>query len=112
MVGGPNPEVEEGMAAEHLNGPDADAEFTTGNYGVTTTSKIEWEYVTDESATPEKLGREAWPTESEAKLPDRSHCRKRRSLADIVRAAEERNEQLKSHGHTPLLRSELIGANL
>ena len=100
------------MAAEHLNGVDVNDEFVTGNYGVATTSKIEWLFTTDDAATPESLGRRQWPAESVEKLPNRSHCRKRRPLAEILKAAEAPNAQLKAHDHTPLGPEELIAANL
>ena len=108
----PSSQVAEGMAAEHLNGVDVNDEFVTGNYGVATTSKIEWLFTTDDAAMPESLGLQQWPAESVEKLRDRSHCRKRRPLAEILKAAEAPNAQLVKHDHTPLGREELIAANL
>ena len=112
VVGRPDPKVMEGMATEHLRGVDADAEFVTSNYGVSTTTRTEWLFVTDESATPAQLGRECWPVEAEEKLPDRSHCRVRRPLSALEDAATLPNEQLKKHDHAPLARAELIAINL
>jgi len=112
VVGGPNPKIREGMAAEHLSGSESDKCFTTGNYGVLTTSKAEWLFVTDddEAAALAKLGRESWPAESEEKLPDHSLCRKWRSLAHVKRAAEAHNERLLKAKHTKLIIEELIAA--
>ena len=112
LVGGPSQKILEGMAAEHLSGSESDKDFTTGNYGVCTTSKTEWLFVTDddEAAALAQLGRESWPAESEEKMPDRSHCRKRRPLADVERAAEAHNERLLESKHTTLIVEELIAA--
>ena len=112
IVGGPNPKVAKGMEEDHLHGADADSSFVTGNYGINTTSRIEWLFVTDEEATPEQLGLKAWPAESEEKLPDRSRCRVRRPLAEMEKAAKAPNDQLKRNDHTPLGQPELIAANL
>ena len=40
QIGPPLPDVDAAMEAEHLRECDVDAGFTTGNYGITTTSKI------------------------------------------------------------------------
>ena len=112
VVGGPNQKIREGMAAEHVSGPESDKIFETGNYGVVTTSKTEWLFVTeeDEAAALSTLGLESWPAESEKKLPDRSRCRKRRPLADVERAAEAQNARLLEAKHTTLISEELIAA--
>ena len=113
-MGGPSQKIREGMAAEHLSGSESDKDFTTGNYGVLTTSKAEWLFVTDddEAAALAKLGLESWPAESEEKMPDRSYCRVRRPLADVERAAEAPNARLKKDGHPELITVELIAAIL
>ena len=112
VVGGPSQKIREGMAAEHVSGSESDKGFTTGNYGVLTTSKAEWLFVTDddEAAALAQLGLESWPAESEEKLSDRSHCRKRRSLADVERAAEAHNARLLEAKQRKLIIEELIAA--
>lgn len=114
VVGGPRPKVRAAMAADHTQGQDADDEFVTGNYGVATTSRVEWLYVTDESdtASPVPHGYASWPAESHAKLPNLSHHRRRRPLSELTSAAETQNAQLCAHDHPPLIVEELIGANL
>ena len=43
VVGPPSPKLREGMAADHTAGPATESTdaFTTGNYGVTTSSRAE-----------------------------------------------------------------------
>jgi cell division septum initiation protein DivIVA len=112
IVGGPNPKLLEGMEGEHLNGPGTESTdtFTPGNYGITTSSLIEWKFIVDEEATPKQVGLDRWPEESVEKLPDRSLCRKHRPLADIKKEAEYRNEQLAKGKNSGLGVEELIAA--
>ena len=112
VVGGPSQKILEGMAAEHLSSLESNDPFETGNYGVHTTSKTEWLFVTDddEAAALAKLELTSWPAESPEKLPDRRLCRKRRPLADVERAAEDRNARLLAAKHTTLTVEELIAA--
>ena len=56
-IGSPDPKVLKDMAADHCSRPDAQVEFTTGNYSVVTTSEVEWKFVY-EPETPLK-----WPIE-------------------------------------------------
>ena len=73
---------------------------------------LEWHFVVETEAIPEKLGFERWPQESPEKLPDRSRCRARKPLAHLVQAADEFNEQLKSDNQPILIEVEVITANL
>ena len=73
---------------------------------------MEWHFVVETEAIPEKLGFERWPQESPEKLPDRSRCRARKPLAHLVQAADEFNEQLKSDNQPILIEVEVITANL
>lgn len=40
IIGPPDPRLRHGMTNEHMSGTESDDEFTTANYGVTTTSKV------------------------------------------------------------------------
>jgi len=111
VVGAPSPNVYDSMATEHVNGPDSVKQFVTGNYGIQTTSQIEWLYVVGEGVSCDQLGLTCWPKESEEKLAIHHH-RTRRPLANIQRAAETRNEQLRRAGHLLLITEELISANM
>ena len=93
------------MKDEHTNcGSESTDEFITGNYGIKTSSKVEWSFVINDQVTSDQVGLARWPEEAVEKLRDRSHCRKQRPLADILKAAESRNEQLEKANHTPLIR--------
>ena len=48
QIGLPNPNLMEGMEAEHCKRPDSKDEFQPGNYDTTTTPAQEWLVVTDE----------------------------------------------------------------
>ena len=81
VIGGPNPNLQQAMADEHLHRSESTQEFTTNNYGVTTTSEIEWLYVVEGYSGLNLLGRSSWPEESVEKLPDRSRQNHRATLA-------------------------------
>ena len=74
-VGVPRANTKGYMKNEHTSEADARCEFTTNNYGITTTSAVEWAFVVDADGS--------YPTEAEGRL-DRSMCRKPVPLADIL----------------------------
>ena len=82
------------------------------NYGITTTSKAEWNFLVITGATPQQLQLERWPEESVDRLCDRSKCRAKPVLAELVEKAKPYNEQLVKAGNTALLDDELIAANM
>ena len=82
------------------------------NYGVTTTSRIEWTFVADDKATPDQLGVPRWPVESEDKLPDRDKCRRKPVLSELKVKAKEYSQKLEAANQPPLVDEELIAANL
>ncbi len=53
MAGAPNTKFWEGMENEHTKAFGRDVEFTTGNYGVTTTPRKEYEIATGKRECPE-----------------------------------------------------------
>ena len=111
VVGPPDPNVDEAMDAEHLEGSESKQPFETGNYGVITTSETEWLFVTcPTAAPPEQLHLDRWPEESPEKLPDRTRCRRKTALAELDGALAERNEQLKQNHHPEVILSELKAA--
>ena len=46
------------MKDEHTNGPGSEStdEFITGNYGIKTSSKVEWSFVVNDEATSDQVG--------------------------------------------------------
>ena len=80
------------MRTDHCVGPDAHVEFTVGNYGTTTSSEVEYFFVTDPvPATLKTLGRYEWPVDKKlAMMAESRHLmRKPRPLSYF---AEKRSE--------------------
>ena len=82
------------------------------NYGVKTTSKVEWSFVVADSDTPQQPGLTRGPAESDVKLRDRDKCRRKPFLKELINKAREHNERLKDANQPPLVDEELIAANL
>ena len=129
IVGAPLPRVREAMAAEHTQQPDSHLEFTTKNYGVTTTSATEWAFV----AEPESRPHDAWPVEAKlvlarkpggstsARLGERiaivAHERQKRRrapmrIAELKWRVAERGVRLCDQGEPALTLEEAFGARL
>ena len=58
-VGAPKPQVRSAMQAEHTGCDDSRIDFTTDNYGICTTSEVEWLFVAEPNAIPSA----GWPQE-------------------------------------------------
>ena len=129
IVGAPLPRVREAMAAEHTQQADSFIEFTTKNYGVTTTSATEWAFV----AEPESRTHDAWPVEAKlvlarkpggstsARLGERialvAHERQKRRrapmrIAELKWRVAERGVRLCDQGEPALTLEEAFGARL
>lgn len=67
-IGVPHPALREAMEEEHTHSADSADEFITSNYGVTTTSQIEWWYVVDPRGGLRRLGISEWPAEHDSKI--------------------------------------------
>uniref|UniRef100_A0A7S2D976 Uncharacterized protein n=1 Tax=Haptolina brevifila TaxID=156173 RepID=A0A7S2D976_9EUKA len=131
-IGVPNPKVRQGMQSEHTQRSDSPHEFSTSNYGVTTTSATEWAFVAEPDAS------RAWPTEvklllslQEAreaegqikpqwpKLQGRSGLlaagargRTSLSLSELEERLNTQNAALAAHQQDPLTLDEAIGGRL
>ena len=129
MVGAPQPRVREAMAAEHTEQPDSHLEFTTENFGVTTTSATEWAFVAEPRSRPHG----AWPVEAKlvlarkpggsksARLGERiaiiAHERQKRRrtpmpIAELTWRVAERGVRLQEQGEPALTLEEAFGARL
>ena len=112
-IGSPQPRVREAMEAEHTRRADSLERFTTGNYGVTTTSEIEFAIVTTPTADAlARLRLAAWPAEASDKLPDRSLTRRAASLASFAPALAEVNQRLAAACQPALIEAELIALRM
>lgn len=78
----------ESMEIEHTQREDSDLPFDVRNYGTTTTSRIEWTFVTDPVGGLEKLGLDEWPGAE----------RDRKDGIRQVRSIESFDAQLKTLG--------------
>ena len=123
LVGSPDPNIKERMANEHAARGDSSRPFTTGNYGVTTTSAIEWAFV----ATPDAPPAAGWPTEEKlraamagdggadlaALLASGAQHRQPRPLAELEAATEHNaNERLRELVEPQVSMEEAIGLRL
>ena len=63
LLGPPSPNLQEAMRREHCASADSKEYFTSANYGVTTTSQIEWLFVVEPQDGLRKLRLAAWPHE-------------------------------------------------
>ena len=109
QVGAPDPKVYAAMEAEHTKKADAKLKFVTGNYGVTTSSEIEWWFVID--TTRERLARlrlEQWPAEGDNKLPELRHRRRPVPLAKVEKERDRVNERLRTIEQPEMTRFELV----
>jgi ankyrin repeat protein len=107
VIGPPSPKVREAMRAEHVHCGDSSVPFTTGNYGIHTTSTIEWTFV---SAPETRSGDEHWPRET--KLPGDARPREPRTLSELDRSLLEPNVTLQRLGEPPVSLDEAVAARL
>ena len=109
LVGMPSPNLRLAMWAEHCGSADSAQEFTTNNYGVKTTSTIEWWAVVDPAAGLKELKLKEYPSETFG-IDDE---RKRGStglvpLKEFLPALEEKNLVLRKLNEPELLEEELL----
>ena len=95
------------MSAEHCNVEgESDAEWTTGNYSITSTPRIEWIFVNG----PATL--DSWPVEAELKLPDRKLRRIPEPLSIYEERMHAKNEELAAANHTRMVIEEVVAGRL
>ena len=112
VVGPPHNKVLEAMEREHTSGPEAAEEFVTSNYGITTTSTVEWSFVAAPDAAPEHHQLERWPEEARDRMPDRGRCRQRRGLDDLQDEVKAKNALLDAANQPQLVEAEVLAARL
>ena len=107
LVGPPDPRVHAAMATEHTARADCHIEFTTSNYGVTTTSAIEFAFV----ATPTQPPPSGWPVEARS-MPRNARPRQPISIEDLQARLLPHNARLSRLGEPPVCPEEGIAARL
>ena len=104
-IGSPNPNIFQAMEREHTASDDSTDKFTTGNYGVTTTSEIEWNFIVQ----PDKEPTGGWPIETILRGTDRAGImRQPIDKVELKRRFEERNEQLRGLKEPDMIWEEVI----
>ena len=88
LLGPPSAQLAEAMRREHCASEDSKEIFLSDNYGVRTTSNIEWEFVRNPEGedTLRKLGITAWPHEE--KLQEASEAYRAASASAIAANAK------------------------
>ncbi len=110
FLGPPKKLLYEAMEREHCNSSDSDLEFFAANYGVQTTSKIEWNFVIDPSEKKlAELNIEEWPSESKL---DPNLRRKPLSLDSFEDDLAEVNDKLQRIGMPRMTLVELIALRI
>jgi NLR family CARD domain-containing protein 3 len=123
LLGPPSSQLSTAMMREHCSSTDSLIEFTTANYGVTTTSRIEYHFVVDPEKGLGKLGRDSWPVEKKLlnkKLDgseqtgshSASSPREAKPLSAFEAAWAEIDEDLEGLNEYPLREEEFIGVRL
>ena len=124
-IGQPDPKVLEAMAREHTGCDDSREEFTTGNYGIKTSSAVEWAFV----ASPDQEPTGGWPKEekllkaqttpamergsNERQLLDSgAQLRKPLPTEELTAKMEGKNERLAALGEEKLVFAEAVAARV
>ena len=95
-IGTPKPNLDEAVHDEHCDQDDSQEPFTAENYGITTSSEVEYHFC----ASPDSTDFGEWPGERES--VERSHRRRVMPLRILHQRMDEKNEQLKLNSE-PLL---------
>ena len=109
-IGSPDPMVFDAMQREHQFSSDSRDFFTTGNYGVTTTPFIEWNFVAAPHDPPEPEG--GWPVEARLQTgrpEDADRMRRALTRAELTRRRERISSKLRALGESELIVEEVIG---
>ena len=125
LVGPASPNLQTAMRMEHCSSADSQDPFTTGNYGIRTTSEVEWHVVVDpvnglrllakvlaELGCPEG----AYPAETKG-IEDEKHMRAADGRLMLPRSTlqgkmEEKNATLRGRGADELIIEEVFGGRL
>ena len=127
LVGSPSPKVKEVMEQEHTASIDSEREFTTSNYGMCTTSAVEWVFVASPDSVPpggfpmeEKLRALSkfddaldLPAELAALRDSGARPRRPMPMADLEAAVKEHaNDKLAKLGEPKMSTEEALGLRM
>ena len=105
-IGAPDEKVLQAMEREHTAAADSRGNFTTPNYGITTTPETEWRFV----AKPDE--QRAWPVETEGVADSPDKRRRPMTKRELSAARNIQNEALEALGEPMLIAEECYGARL
>ena len=99
------------MAEEHTARPDSGVPFETGNYLMTSTSKIEWAFVTaeDHGEALDTLGISEWPG---CERNRKTGSRKAQRLSDFTSKWQAVDRRLQAAGEQALSTPEFVALRL
>lgn len=106
LIGPPSPQLLETMTHEHTRSADSQVIFKTSNYGVSTTSEIEWYFVNDPEDGLSTLGIKSWPAE----MVEQCQMRKPMRLSSFEAKRSQIDTALEAIDQFPMRKEELIGA--
>ena len=107
-IGLPAPKVLKAVYSEHCGRPDSKVQFTTGSLSVTTTSEMEWDFVTE----PDKPIQ--WPIEERLKQDPNAATLMRKPLAteSLHASMQQLNAKLEAMGADKLAWHDVVSARL
>ena len=114
VIGPPSPNLADAMRREHCASDDSLMHFTSNNYGILTSSQIEYAFVVAPEEGLKRLGLSEWPTEEKLKHDPQLWERRRRptNLSSFDEHLRRVNTSLGALDCAPLGIDELIGARL
>ena len=112
VVGSPNPNVTTAMRREHCNELDSREPFTTPNYKMTTTARIEWWFVEDPENGLKENRLDKWPFEDPSTISGSAVPRVPLPQKAFDLAFDEVNTNLIKLSMPTIMNSEFLGARM
>ncbi len=111
ILGTPKKLLYEAMEKEHCESVDSEITFLASNYGINSTSKIEWNFVIDPSQRGlDKLNLTEWPSERSSVPPE--NRRQPKSLEELEIPLAQINDRLHRIGLPSMTMTEVIACRL
>jgi hypothetical protein len=112
VVGAPSPQVLTGMQREHCNAEDSVIPFTTPNYRMSTTSRIEWWFVYDPTTGRKEMRLDEWPAEHPDTIKGSARPREAKPPSEFHEARQANNAKLRSMDAPTIMVEEFVGCRL
>lgn len=108
LVGMPDPRVFEEMEKEHCRSVDSNETWTTDNYGISTTPKIEWFFVVSPEKGKLEMDIPAYPKETK----NMHFLRSPQELSEFDEVRDDINSKLKAKNEKTIGKEEFVAARL